>query len=196
MKSVMYEWKKFRAFRYFWFLCSVFFLFNIWTLSEKMKMEMYDAGAVKQIYADLKAQPEEKRKERIEKLPEKKVPVYTGNEYAEEMLYNKIFQEYRQVNRYDKYLEEIKEKSASMSSAIFSNEGTFAYRNAQITPDAYEKLKGLKLKSDVSFAEILLSRERLCDRGKADSGGMCDGAARSSVLRSRLSLCVAEIWLW
>ena len=38
MKSVMYEWKKFRAFRYFWFLCSVFFLFNIWTLSEKMKM--------------------------------------------------------------------------------------------------------------------------------------------------------------
>ena len=45
-------------------------------------------------------------------------------------------------------------------------------------------------------AEILLSRERLCDRGKADSGGMCDGAARSSVLRSRLSLCVAEIWLW
>ena len=51
--------KKFRAFRYFWFLCSVFFLFNIWTLSEKMKMEMYDAGAVKQIYADLKAQPEE-----------------------------------------------------------------------------------------------------------------------------------------
>lgn len=126
MKSVMYEWKKFRAFRYFWFLCSVFFLFNIWTLSEKMKMEMYDAGAVKQIYADLKAQPEEKRKEWIEKLPEKKVPVYTGNEYAEEMLYNKIFQEYRQVNRYDKYLEEIKEKSASMSSAIFSNEGTFA----------------------------------------------------------------------
>ena len=83
MKSVMYEWKKFRAFRYFWFLCSVFFLFNIWTLSEKMKMEMYDAGAVKQIYADLKAQPEEKRKEWIEKLPEKKVPVYTGNEYAE-----------------------------------------------------------------------------------------------------------------
>ena len=78
MKSVMYEWKKFRAFRYFWFLCSVFFLFNIWTLSEKMKMEMYDAGAVKQIYADLKAQPEEKRKEWIEKLPEKKVPVYTG----------------------------------------------------------------------------------------------------------------------
>ena len=72
MKSVMYEWKKFRAFRYFWFLCSVFFLFNIWTLSEKMKMEMYDAGAVKQIYADLKAQPEEKRKEWIEKLPENK----------------------------------------------------------------------------------------------------------------------------
>ncbi len=79
MKSVMYEWKKFRAFRYFRFLCSVFFLFNIWTLSEKMKMEMlYNAGAVKQIYADLKAQPGEKRKESIEKLPEKKVPVYTG----------------------------------------------------------------------------------------------------------------------
>lgn len=84
-----------------------------------MKMEMYDAGAVKQIYADLKAQPEEKRKEWIEKLPEKKVPVYTGNEYAEEMLYNKIFQEYRQVNRYDKYLEEIKEK-ARVCPALFS----------------------------------------------------------------------------
>ena len=163
MKSVMYEWKKFRAFRYFWFLCSVFFLFNIWTLSEKMKMEMYDAGAVKQIYADLKAQPEEKRKEWIEKLPEKKVPVYTGNEYAEEMLYNKIFQEYRQVNRYDKYLEEIKEKSASMSSAIFSNEGTFAYRNAQITPDAYEKLKGLKLKSDVSDGVIFATEAEFTD---------------------------------
>ena len=155
--------KKFRAFRYFWFLCSVFFLFNIWTLSEKMKMEMYDAGAVKQIYADLKAQPEEKRKEWIEKLPEKKVPVYTGNEYAEEMLYNKIFQEYRQVNRYDKYLEEIKEKSASMSSAIFSNEGTFAYRNAQITPDAYEKLKGLKLKSDVSDGVIFATEAEFTD---------------------------------
>lgn len=139
------------------------FSFNIWTLSEKMKMEMYDAGAVKQIYADLKAQPEEKRKEWIEKLPEKKVPVYTGNEYAEEMLYNKIFQEYRQVNRYDKYLEEIKEKSASMSSAIFSNEGTFAYRNAQITPDAYEKLKGLKLKSDVSDGVIFATEAEFTD---------------------------------
>jgi hypothetical protein len=124
---------------------------------------MYDAGAVKQIYADLKAQPEEKRKEWIEKLPEKKVPVYTGNEYAEEMLYNKIFQEYRQVNRYDKYLEEIKEKSASMSSAIFSNEGTFAYRNAQITPDAYEKLKGLKLKSDVSDGVIFATEAEFTD---------------------------------
>ena len=102
----------------FGFCARCFFFLIFGRCLKKMKMEMYDAGAVKQIYADLKAQPEEKRKEWIEKLPEKKVPVYTGNEYAEEMLYNKIFQEYRQVNRYDKYLEEIKEKSASMSSAI------------------------------------------------------------------------------
>lgn len=46
----------------FGFCARCFFFLIIWTLSEKMKMEMYDAGAVKQIYADLKAQPEEKRK--------------------------------------------------------------------------------------------------------------------------------------
>ena len=60
-------------------------------------------------------------------------------------------------------MKEIKEKSASMSSAIFSNEGTFAYRNAQITPDAYEKLKGLKLKSDVSDGVIFATEAEFTD---------------------------------
>ena len=59
MECVRYEWKKFIAFRFFWLLCVVAFLFNLWNLSEQAKMSWPPAEAVKELYADLKRQPEE-----------------------------------------------------------------------------------------------------------------------------------------
>lgn len=54
MECVRYEWKKFIAFRFFWLLCVVAFLFNLWNLSEQAKMSWPPAEAVKELYADLK----------------------------------------------------------------------------------------------------------------------------------------------
>ena len=66
MECVRYEWKKFIAFRFFWLLCVVAFLFNLWNLSEQAKMSWPPAEAVKELYADLKRQPEEERERLID----------------------------------------------------------------------------------------------------------------------------------
>ena len=95
---------------------------------------MYDAGAVKQIYADLKAQPEEKRKEWIEKLPEKKVLFIRGMNMQKRCCTTKSFRSTDRSTDTTNILRRSREKSASMSSAIFSNEGTFAYRKCTDYP--------------------------------------------------------------
>ena len=46
MRHLKYEWEKFLSFRYFWFLCAVFLLFNLWNLSENVKMSWPSAEAV------------------------------------------------------------------------------------------------------------------------------------------------------
>ena len=84
MECVRYEWKKFIAFRFFWLLCVVAFLFNLWNLSEQAKMSWPPAEAVKELYADLKRQPEEERERWLKELKENKISSYTGNPYAEE----------------------------------------------------------------------------------------------------------------
>lgn len=90
MECVRYEWKKFIAFRFFWLLCVVAFLFNLWNLSELAKMSWPPAEAVKELYADLKRQPEEERERWLKELKENKISSYTGNPYAEEELYKKM----------------------------------------------------------------------------------------------------------
>lgn len=94
MECVRYEWKKFIAFRFFWLLCVVAFLFNLWNLSEQAKMSWPPAEAVKELYADLKRQPEEERERWLKELKENKISSYTGNPYAEEELYKKVLHEY------------------------------------------------------------------------------------------------------
>lgn len=142
MECVRYEWKKFIAFRFFWLLCVVAFLFNLWNLSEQAKMSWPPAEAVKELYADLKRQPEEERERWLKELKENKISSYTGNPYAEEELCKKVLHEYVQAGQYESYLDEIEQKGTNMSSAIFSEESSFAYRNAQKTPEAFEKLHG------------------------------------------------------
>lgn len=44
---------------------------------------------------------------------------YTGNQYMEEELFKKLSREWIQTEKYDEYLEEIKERSAKMSGSIF-----------------------------------------------------------------------------
>ena len=51
MRHLKYEWEKFFSFRYFWFLCAVFLLFNLWNLSEQIRME-FPASSVRQLYID------------------------------------------------------------------------------------------------------------------------------------------------
>lgn len=163
MKGITYEWKKFHTFRYFWFLCAVFLFFNFWTLSERMRTDWFSGESVKQIYEDFKAQPKENQYEWLEKLGRQRVPIYTGNEYIEKMLYNKIMREYMQNDQYEEYLKEIKDKSARISSVIFLDEKTFAYRNAQITPSVYEKMTGLVLEVDVSEGVIFSTHAEFTD---------------------------------
>ena len=57
MRHLKYEWEKFLSFRYFWFLCAVFLLFNLWNLSEQIRME-FPAASVRQLYTDFQEQPE------------------------------------------------------------------------------------------------------------------------------------------
>ena len=163
MECVRYEWKKFIAFRFFWLLCVVAFLFNLWNLSEQAKMSWPPAEAVKELYADLKRQPEEERERWLKELKENKISSYTGNPYAEEELYKKVLHEYVQAGQYESYLDEIEQKSTNMSSAIFSEESSFAYRNAQKTPEAFEKLHGLELAVDISDGVIFAAQTEFTD---------------------------------
>ena len=79
MRHLKYEWEKFFSFRYFWFLCAVFLLFNLWNLSEQIRME-FPASSVRQLYIDFQEQPEGAtmagRAESEEKCPLYRQPVY------------------------------------------------------------------------------------------------------------------------
>lgn len=75
-------------------------------------------------------------------LGENELMPYTRNHYTEEELYDKILREFVQIGQYESYLEDIEQKSVNMSSAIFSDENSFAYRNGARTPAAFEKLHG------------------------------------------------------
>ena len=81
----------------------------------------------------------------------------------EEELFKKLSREWIQTEKYDEYLEEIKERSAKMSGSIFSDERTFAWRNAKVTPAAYEKLKGTKLSFDLSDGVIKATKADFTD---------------------------------
>ena len=77
MRHLKYEWEKFLSFRYFWFLCAVFLLFNLWNLSEQIRME-FPAASVRQLYTDFQEQPEgakgqwlEEQKATLDRLEEK-----------------------------------------------------------------------------------------------------------------------------
>ncbi len=76
MRTITFEWKKFCSFRYFWFLCGIVLLFNLWTLSENRKWEWFSGESLKAIYTDFHAQPEEKQEQWLERLGEKKYAVY------------------------------------------------------------------------------------------------------------------------
>ena len=99
----------------------------------------------------------------LEEQKAKKNAHYTGNQYMEEELFKKLSREWIQTEKYDEYLEEIKERSAKMSGSIFSDEGTFAWRNAKVTPAAYEKLKGTKLSFDLSDGVIKATKADFTD---------------------------------
>ena len=163
MECVKYEWKKFVSFRFFWLLCMIVFTFNLWNLSENVKMSWPSAEAVKELYADLNRQPKEEQGRWLQTLGENELMPYTRNPYTEEELYDKILREFVQIGQYESYLEDIEQKSVNMSSAIFSDENSFAYRNAQRTPAAFEKLHGLELSADVSDGVIFATQAEFTD---------------------------------
>ena len=83
MRHLKYEWEKFFSFRYFWFLCAVFLLFNLWNLSEQIRME-FPASSVRQLYIDFQEQPEGAKGQWLEEQKAKKNAHYTGNQYMED----------------------------------------------------------------------------------------------------------------
>ena len=89
MRHLKYEWEKFFSFRYFRFLCAVFLLFNLWNLSEQIRME-FPASSVRQLYTDFQEQPEESKGQWLEEQKAKKNAHYTGNQYMEEELFKKL----------------------------------------------------------------------------------------------------------
>ena len=90
MECVKYEWKKFVSFRFFWLLCMIVFTFNLWNLSENVKMSWPSAEAVKELYADLNRQPKEEQGRWLQTLGENELMPYTRNPYTEEELYDKF----------------------------------------------------------------------------------------------------------
>mgnify|MGYP001402784760 CR=1 FL=1 len=120
----------------------------------------FPASSVRQLYIDFQEQPEGAKGQWLEEQKAKKNAHYTGNQYMEEELFKKLSREWIQTEKYDEYL---KERSAKMSGSIFSDEGTFAWRNAKVTPAAYEKLKGTKLSFDLSDGVIKATKADFTD---------------------------------
>lgn len=131
MRHLKYEWEKFFSFRYFWFLCAVFLLFNLWNFSEQIRME-FPASSVRQLYTDFQEQPEGSERTMAGRAESRrKMPTIQATSIWKKN-YLKSFRENgsRQKNMTNIWRRS-KERSAKMSGSIFSDEGTFAWRNAK-----------------------------------------------------------------
>lgn len=165
MDAYKYELKKFCGHKFFWYFFIVLFLLNIWTVREKIRNQPFRSDSVKEVYQDLAAIPPE---ECSEWLKNKKENIgaelgYTGNPLMEKELFAKLTKELQQIQNYEGYLEEIEKKAGRMTSVIFSDEQSYAYRSAQKTPPVFEKLKGLNVTMDISEGVILAVRTGFTD---------------------------------
>ena len=80
----------------------------------------FPASSVRQLYTDFQEQPEGAKGQWLEEQKAKKNAHYTGNQYNGRSNYlKKLSREWIQTEKYDEYLEEIKEKSAKMSGSNF-----------------------------------------------------------------------------
>lgn len=165
MRIFQFELKKLAGNRFLWCFCILLFLLNLWTLRERARTSYPSAESIKAAYQDFAAVP---KRDQETWLDEKKgklgmEPGYTGNMFSEQELLKRMEKELKQIQGYEDYLDEIEIKAEEMTAIIFSNDQSFAYRNAQRTPQVFEKLRGLKLKADVSDGIELATRAGFTD---------------------------------
>lgn len=89
---------------------------------------------------------------------------YSNNIYAERQIIGTVLNEINTSVNYDKYLQDIDEKAAILSSSsLFSKPGTFSYRNIKATPAAFAPLKGTVLKTDIPDGIIAATQSDTTD---------------------------------
>lgn len=159
------ELRKLSGHKFFWLFCIFLFFLNIWTLFEKMKMEWFSPESTKAIYQEISAIPEGEQEEWLREKKDNigKEKSYSVNLFTEEHLFKKLTNDLQQITNYENYLDEMQEKAARMTSIIFSNSQSFAYRSARKTPAIFEDLKGLELKIEVSEGVILATKAEFTD---------------------------------
>lgn len=138
---------------------------NIWTVFQTIKNQQFRPESVKAVYQDLSAVPQEEQAKWIQNKKEKigTEPSYTGNLILEKELFAELTKNLQQTQNYDLYLEEIEQKAEQMTSVIFSDDRSYAYRSAQKTPAVFKKLKGIHMTTDVSEGVILATRSEFTD---------------------------------
>ena len=138
---------------------------NIWTVFQTIKNQQFRPESVKAVYQDLSAVPQEEQAKWIQNKKEKigTEPSYTGNLILEKELFAELTKNLQQTQNYDLYLEEIEQKAEQMTSVIFSDDRSYAYRSAQKTPAVFKKLKGIHVTTDVSEGVILATRSEFTD---------------------------------
>lgn len=106
----------------------------------------------------------EKLPEYIERYNKGNYLRYTDSLFGERELIAAVLKEVREVMQYDAYLSEIDLSAKSMDgSSFFSDEDTFAYRNAAKTPEAFEHLKGVKLQPGLSEGITMATQSDITD---------------------------------
>ncbi|MBU3877206.1 ABC transporter permease subunit [Faecalicatena sp. AGMB00832] len=165
LELLKFELKKLAGNRFFWCFCSLLFLLNLWTIRERVRTDFPAAESVRAAYQDFSNVPVQEQEAWLAEKKEKvgREPEYTGNSFAEIELLKGMESEFQQIQKYEEYLDEMQEKADQMTVVIFSNEHTFAYRNARKTPAVFEKLRGLELKAEVSEGVETASRAEFTD---------------------------------
>jgi hypothetical protein len=89
---------------------------------------------------------------------------YTDQVYNEAELYRTVYAKIQQTSQYHQYLKNVQDEAKKMSGvSIFSNPGTFKYRNIQKTAKDFQKLEGNVLKGDISNGIIMALHSDLTD---------------------------------
>lgn len=152
-RLIFYEWKKLLAKRSVLLFCAVCLLVNAVWVNHQMTVKNefgYSQADIARVYAE---QDEELStavlQEKMASYQDSLLSGTISDDLREYMILSEIYEQVSQLETYEEYLASIREQAEQrLSSTLFSQPGTYSYRNLIATPKAYEKLEGVTVKAD------------------------------------------------